>query len=75
VTRAVVLSAVRTPVGRYGGGLASVHPTYEHREGQSQMAGWRTHVSGRSLRTDGKEVPGPGNAFQVVLAAIFELDA
>jgi len=26
VTRAVVLSAVRTPVGRYGGGLASVRP-------------------------------------------------
>ena len=26
MTRAVVLSAVRTPVGRYGGGLASVRP-------------------------------------------------
>jgi 3-oxoadipyl-CoA thiolase len=26
VTRAVVLSAVRTPVGRYGGGLAAVRP-------------------------------------------------
>ena len=26
VTRAVVLSAVRTPVGRYGGGLAGVRP-------------------------------------------------
>ena len=26
MTRAVVLSAVRTPVGRYGGALASVHP-------------------------------------------------
>ena len=26
MTRAVVLSAVRTPVGRYGGGLAAVRP-------------------------------------------------
>ena len=26
MTRAVVLSAVRTPVGRYGGGLAGVRP-------------------------------------------------
>jgi len=26
VTRAVILSAVRTPVGRYGGGLAGVRP-------------------------------------------------
>ena len=26
MSRAVVLSAVRTPVGRYGGGLAGVRP-------------------------------------------------
>src|SRR3954452_444437 len=26
MTRAVVLSAIRTPVGRYGGGLAGVRP-------------------------------------------------
>jgi acetyl-CoA acetyltransferase len=26
MTRAVILSAVRTPVGRYGGGLAGVRP-------------------------------------------------
>jgi acetyl-CoA acetyltransferase len=26
MTRAVILSAVRTPIGRYGGGLAAVRP-------------------------------------------------
>ena len=57
VTRAVVLSAVRTPVGRYGGGLAASGPTTSRRSRSLRRSSApaclraRSRTSGSAART------------------------